>query len=294
VAVGLVTLVTAACGSSESPGRPAEEPLSIVVTTDIWADVVGNVVCGAGPVVQLLPSGADPHGYEASLADRGALDDAALVVTNGLGLEGSLADTLNAVDDVPIFVMADHIDTIALLGGVGDGDGDDPHVWLDPMRVASSLPPLVDALVSAGFQRSVIEQCAELYIDRLNALDAEIASMVTAIPPDRRLLVTGHESLGYFADRYGFTVIGAVIEGGSSLGAANPATLADLADAIDATGVPAIFVDPNVSSDDAAVLADRAGVAVVALAVETLTAEIPAYVDLVRVVAERITAALRG
>jgi zinc/manganese transport system substrate-binding protein len=294
VSVGLVTLVAAACGSSESSGRPLDEPLSIVVTTDIWADVVGNVVCGAGPVVQLLPSGADPHGYEASLADRGALEDAALVVTNGLGLEGSLADTLDAVDDVPVFVMADHIDTIPLLGGAGDGDGDgdDPHVWTDPVRVASALPSLVDALVSAGFQRPVIEQCADLYIDRLTDLDAEITAMVGAIPADRRLLVTGHESLGYFADRYDFAVVGAVIEGGSSLGAANPAALAELADAIDATDVPAVFVDPNVSSDDAEVLAERAGVEVVGLPVETLTIEVATYVDLLRVVAERITAAL--
>lgn len=296
MAVGLVTLVAAACGSSVSPGRPVDEPLSIVVTTDIWADVVGNVVCDAGPVVQLLPSGADPHGYEASLADRGALDDAALVVTNGLGLEGSLADTLDAVDDVPVFVMTDHIDTIPLHGGIddGDGDGDDPHVWLDPLRVASALPPLVEALVAAGFPRPIIDQCTDLYLDQLTDLDAEIAAMVEAVPSDRRMLVTGHESLGYFADRYDFTVIGAVIEGGSSLGAANPASLAELVDAIDATRAPAVFVDPNVSSDDAEVLAERAGVEVVALPVETLTVEAPTYVDLLRVVAQRIAIALRG
>ncbi len=294
LAVGLVTLMATACGSSESPGRPLEEPPSIVVTTDIWADVVGNVVCGAGPVVQLLPSGADPHGYEASLADRGALDDAALIVTNGLGLEGSLSDTLNAVDDVPVFAMADHVDTLALLGGVGDGEGDDPHVWLDPLRVASAMPSLLDALVAAGFQRPAIEQCMNVYIDRLTALDAEIAALVSAIPADRRLLVTGHESLGYFADRYGFTVIGAVIEGGSSLGAANPAALADLVDAIEATGVPAIFVDVNVSSDDAEVLADRTGVEVVGLPVEAFTEDATTYVDLMRVIAARVTAALSG
>jgi zinc/manganese transport system substrate-binding protein len=290
-AVLVAVMLAASCGSGPAP--VASSRGTIVVTTDIWADVVASVACDAGTVVQLLPAGTDPHGFEASLADRQALDDAAMVVVNGLGLEGTLRDTLEAVD-VAVFAMAEHVDTIPLLGGGadGNGEGDDPHVWLDPRRVASAIPALVDALDSAGFARATVEPCATEYIRRLTTLDAAIAARVESVPAARRNLVTSHESLGYFADRYGFTVLGAVIEGGSSLGGANPAALAALVDAIDSADVPAVFTDPQVSSDDAEALASTAGVAVVAVPVESLTAEAPSYVELLGVVTERIVTAL--
>ncbi len=75
-------------------GRPA-----IIVTTSIWADVVSNVTCGEARVETLIPIGSDPHGFEPSLADRKRLEEAVLVVANGLGLEEGLDDTLSAVAD---------------------------------------------------------------------------------------------------------------------------------------------------------------------------------------------------
>jgi zinc/manganese transport system substrate-binding protein len=294
--VVLAGLLVASCGSTDTSTSEAKSSPTVVATTDVWADVVANVVCDAGSVAQLLPSGTDPHGFEASLSDRLALEDAALVVINGLGLEGTLEDTLDAIGDGSVFVVTDHLTTIPLLRGDDDADptGDDPHVWLDPALVASAIPALVDALGAAGFDRSVIEPCAASYTDRLIAVDGEIATMVETVPFERRKLVTSHESLGYFADRYGFEVVGAVIEGGSSLGGANPAALAALVTAIDATGVGAIFTEARLANDDAVAVGERAGVEVIPLDVEGLSAGAPTYLDLVTEVGRRISEALGG
>ena len=69
---------------------------------------------GSLDIRTIVPAGGDPHAFEPSLQDREVLDGATLVVTNGLGLEETLDDTLDAVEDggVPVFAVGDHVDTL--------------------------------------------------------------------------------------------------------------------------------------------------------------------------------------
>jgi len=105
----------------------------------------------------------------------------------------------------------------------------------------------------------------------LAELDDTVSAIVDTLPPDDRLLVTNHDSLSYFADRYGFTILGSVIPSPSSLAATNPAELEALAGLVADTGVPAIFAETQHSSSDTEALADRVGdVEVVTLQTDTL------------------------
>ncbi|MDH3706124.1 MAG: metal ABC transporter substrate-binding protein, partial [Acidimicrobiia bacterium] len=255
----------------------------IVATTSIWADVVANVACdGLVDVQTIVPVGADPHAFEPSLADRGRIDSAQLIVANGLSLEEGLADTLDATD-TPVFTMADHVATIDYATDVDHDDEDaghddehdqgaDPHVWLDPTRVRDAIGPLVDEMVAtAGLDRAEVDACAAAYRSELDTLDAEVAAILDAVPTERRALVTNHDSLGYLADRYGYEVVGTVIPTPSGLGATNPAQLEALAELIERRSVPAIFSETQHSADDAEALADRVGdVEVVTLRTGTL------------------------
>ena len=102
-------------------------------------------------------------------------------------------------------------------------------------------------------------------------LDAEVETILAAVPADLRLLVTTHEALGYFADRYGFDILGTALPGLSSLAAANPADLEDLSTMIISSGVPAVFAEAEVSDTELAAVADRLdGVRVVPLLTESL------------------------
>lgn len=277
-AVALLALV--GCGSDGDRSGGASDVPTVVATTSIWADITANVACdGLAVVESVVPPGGDPHSFEPSLRDRETMQGAALVIANGLRLEESLADTIGAVESkgVPVLRVADGLDTIPI-GAHGSGDDDhdehgdrDPHVWWDPTRVAAAVPMIADALVEAGLDPARVAVCADQYVDDLSTLDDEVATIVAALPVDQRILVTNHDSLGYFADRYDFDVLGSVIPSSSSLAASSPAQLDELAARIVATGAPAIFADTQNSSADADALARRVGgVAVVSLLTDTL------------------------
>jgi zinc/manganese transport system substrate-binding protein len=300
----------AACSEgSPDPATPSADGPTVVATTSIWADITSRVLCGV-PVDAVIPAGADPHTFEPSLRDRERLDSAALVVANGAGLEESLSDLLGtiAADGVNVVEMTPHIDVIATDDDLDDdldddhadqddvdddehghGVASDPHVWQDPTRVAGAL----DVIASAGAAID-LGDCAEEFASELSELDAEIDAMLADIPPDRRVLVTSHDSLAYFADRYDLEVIGTVIPSTNTLAETNAADLGNLADLIEQRGVTAVFTEQMESTADADALADRLGVAVVPLVTDTLTDD-PAtdsYVEMIRSNATRIAEAL--
>ena len=126
-----------------------------------------------------------------------------------------------------------------------------------------------------------------------------ISDTLATIPTERRKLVTNHDSLGYFADRYGFEVIGSVIPATTTLGEASPASLEELATLIEATGVPAIFAEElGDGAGEATALANRLdGVTVENLYTGALGAEgsgAETYLDMMRHNASVIAGALGG
>lgn len=273
----------ASCGDgADQPGAPAAGAPLVVATTSIWADITRNVACGdLADVRTVIPPGGDPHSFEPSLRDRQMVNDAALVVANGLQLEESLLDTIAAAegDGVPVVRLGDLMDTIELDAGNGqaaeaehDRQGADRHVWMDPARVAGVLGALGDALVDdAGLDRAAVDGCVAGYTAALAATEAQMVETLDPVPAERRKLVTSHETLGYFADRFGFEVIGAVIPAPSTLAEANPAELEELATVIADAGVPAIFAESQHSADDTEALAGRIGdVEVVTLYIDSL------------------------
>lgn len=298
--VMLTALIVGACGTATTvDDTEASAAPTIIATSSIWADIVANVACdGVAQVENLIPVGADPHGYEPSLADRARLESASLVVANGLGLEEGIDDTLDAAaggGGPQLLRMGDHIDTIAYHA---DPDTPDPHVWFDPIRISDALPALADRLVSdVGLDAAQVDGCLVDYQRQLAEVDRQVAETVGDIPVDRRALVTNHDALGYLADRYDFEVIGTVIPAGSGLAETNPAWLAELADVIEENDVHAIFAEAQHGADDADALAGRLDdVEVISLLTGTLGDEsggTDTYIGLLLSTAELIADGLR-
>ena len=133
-------------------------------------------------------------------------------------------------------------------------------MWFDPHRVSESLPALASVLTTdAGLDPAAIEACLTSYQAELEAVDTEVASKVEQLPVENRKLVTNHEALGYYADRYGFEVIGTVIPTPASMAQASPAQLEALAEIIEHEGIKAIFAETLHSADDIEALAARVG-----------------------------------
>ena len=175
--------------------------------------------------------------------------------------------------------------------------GPDPHLWMDPTLVSRAATLIADAAVDAGWPESV-KDCAADYSGQLAALDEEITSQVSVVDEGDRVLVTNHDALGRFAERYGFSVLGTVLPAMSTLAEANPADLTALAEEILATGVTTIFYDFQSSSVDAESLADRLdGVEVAALLTGSLVedSEVGAdYITMMQTNVERILSAIEG
>lgn len=249
ILLGMLSLV--ACATSDSENR---QGVSVVVTTTIWGDVASQIVGDNGTVEVLIPVGSDPHDYQPSAGQTAALHRADLVVANGLGLEEGLADVLDAAtaDGVNVYELAPDLDPLPFHEGAPDGQGAlDPHVWFDPDRVADAAQAIADRL--AAIEPDVDWQSeADAYISAMERLDGQIADLVAAIPAESRRLVTNHDAFGYFADRYGFEVVGVVIPGGSTLAEPSSAQLAALVATITRENVPAIFAEttnPSVLAD---------------------------------------------
>ncbi|MGH9275910.1 MAG: metal ABC transporter solute-binding protein, Zn/Mn family [Acidimicrobiales bacterium] len=295
VAATLAALTS--CGGNDG-ASDAGGGAQIVVTTNILGDVVQELVGDDADVQVIMPPGSDPHDFAPSAQQAAALRDAHVVVVNGLGFEAGLVDTIDAAkeDGVQVVTATDAVDLLPL---PAPGGGDDPHFFTDPVRmhaaaehIADELARLVQGLDTLAFQDRV-----DAYLADLDQLDAQVEDVLAAVPDDRRTLVTNHEVFGYFADRYGFEVLGAIVPGGTTLAEPSAADLAALAGQIEAAGVPAIFAEtssPNRLAD--ALAAEGTDVEVVDLFSESLGeagGDGATYLDMVRTNAERIAAALR-
>jgi zinc/manganese transport system substrate-binding protein len=154
-----------------------------------------------------------------------------------------------------------------------DHSGDDPHIWTDPSRMVSAVEAFgVELSELDGIDAVAAETQVQAYVDELIALDAAMEETLSVVPPERRVLVTNHEVFGYFADRFDFEVVGAVIPSLTTSAEPSTAEVEALVELIEQEQIPAIFGETSGSTKLAEVIAESAGneVAVVVLYSESL------------------------
>jgi zinc/manganese transport system substrate-binding protein len=275
----IMALLIAACQPTSSAGQDGKK--TIVVTYSILGALVNNLVGSDANVVVLIPNGQDPHDWEPSAKDIETLMKADLIIQNGLGLEGGLEKTLSqaASAGVKTFVASDHI----TVRKVGQGEGiplagpdqlvgaSDPHLWTDPLTMKQVVIALA-AQIKADIGIDVSTKAQNLE-SQLNSLNSEITTQVTSLPEANRKLVTGHESLGYFADRYGFTLIGAIIPSLNSQAEVTATNMAALKTLIQENQVKAIFTEVGTPKSISDSIGRESGVKVVELATHFLPSD---------------------
>jgi zinc/manganese transport system substrate-binding protein len=312
--VAAAALWLAGCGGAAITPSTASggcQAVEIVATTSILGDVVRNVAGDAAQIEVLISPGADPHSFAPSASQAAALRRAGLVVANGLGLEEGLHEVIEAAaaDGVTVVEAVSFVEALPFADGEheeGEAAGDDqrepgtldPHIWTDPRRMAAVATGLGEALAAADPPCAAsYRAAAEAYAADLLSLDAEVESLLAGIPADRRKLVTSHHTLGYFADRYGFEVLGALIPGGATFAEPSPADLAALVDLLRSEEVRAVFAENVRPAALAEALASELGeeVAVVTLFTDALGGPgsgAETYLDMQLSNARRIAAAL--
>jgi ABC-type Zn uptake system ZnuABC Zn-binding protein ZnuA len=254
VAALLLTAASlAACGAGTDDARPGEVLLG--ATTTQLGDIARAVAGDRAQVRQILEPNTDPHAYEPRPSDVRAVAGAKVVVRSGGDLDAWLGDVLRNAGA--------HARTVDVLGGLrprrGVG-GTDPHWWQDPRNGVIAAQRIRDALTAADpAGRAAYAANAGRYASRLRALDRAIASCMARIPARERRLVTDHDALGYYADRYGIDVIGTVIPSLSSQAQASGGEVARLVRTIRAAGVSTIFPESSVNAKLTKAIARDAG-----------------------------------
>ena len=250
----LAALTAVGCQDSESS---SDEPVTAVATTTQVGDLARNVVGTRGDVVQILSPTSDPHDYEPRPSDAQALLSADLVMKSG-GEVDEWFDQLVESSDTEAPVVSLIEDMSIPTGGEEEAD---PHWWQNPENAMTAVESIRDALVEVDPEGAeTYDENAAAYLAQLEELDAAIARCVARVPEDQRKLVTSHDALGHYADRYDIEVIGAVIPSLSTQSQASAGETADLIDLIRSAGVTAIFPEAGVSQGLEEAVAGETGV----------------------------------
>jgi len=281
------SLTIAACGSADS-GKVPEQKTKIVATTGILADITRQVAGARANVSQLVPNGADSHDFQISAKGRAEIEDSDLLVFNGGGLEAGIPVESFSVRK---FELVEHVGRLLEAGedhhneeqehagGSHEGDGGagehgsfDPHVWMDPDRIAAAVPALVKSLSvvdpsgSEGYRERGLR-----YQRKLRALVREMETEMESISSDQRKLVTSHDSMAYFAERFDFEILPTPFPATGAEAEGSAGAIAEVEAAIEQSGVSAVF--PEAESNPAVLekIAERTGVEIVTgLLVESL------------------------
>ena len=269
-ALSLVCLVALlpACSSSEpeTSARP-----NIVVTYSVLGSVVSELVGDRATVTVLIPDGQDPHDFQPSARDIETINNADIVISNGLDFEEGLEDVLaSAIENgVSVYMVGENMtvrepdEDHAEEDGHAHGAGD-PHLWLSPLSFTQALPSLT-AAINKATGLSIDETTA---LDQLTKLDNEITEVIDTI--ESCVMVSGHDEMGYFADRYGCTVIGAIIPSFSTTSEATAKQIADLKVLAASNNVKAVFTGLGTPAEVSEQLASELGIAAVSLSTHYL------------------------
>jgi zinc/manganese transport system substrate-binding protein len=249
-------LLADACGEDAASG--AGDRVKVVATTTQAADLARNVGGSRVEVVGLLAPNADPHAYEVRPRDVAALTDADLIVRSGGDVDEWLTEAIEgAGTDAPVVTLSDSIHEIRTADGV------DPHWWQDPRNAVTAIAEIDRALDRLDpAHKAVYIRNTEAYRTKLGRLDRAVAACIRRIPEAQRKLVTTHDSLGYYAARYGLEVIGAVIPSLSTAGQPSAGETAALVNTIRDAGVKAIFAESSVNPKVEEAIAREAGATV--------------------------------
>jgi ABC-type Zn uptake system ZnuABC Zn-binding protein ZnuA len=253
--LALAATLLAACGESgRSAAGASGEPVVVATTTQV-ADFTRAVGGSRADVRQILTPNSDPHAYEPRPSDVRAVSGAKVVVRSGGDLDDWLAGVLrNAGSDAKAVDLANAVHTRR-----GDGEVD-PHWWQDPRNAEIAVKLIRDALAAADPSgRATYTENAAGYLARLRRMDRSIAACMRRIPARKRRLVTDHDALRYYADRYGIEVVGTVIPALSTQAQASAGAVARLVRTIRRTGVTTVFRESSASAKLEQAIARDAG-----------------------------------
>jgi ABC-type Zn uptake system ZnuABC Zn-binding protein ZnuA len=283
-------LVLLAVLGPQAPPAHGQTALTAAATIDVFADFARQVGGDRVEVIQLLGDGVDPHDYQMVPGDLANINRSQLLFYNGYNLEPWLSGVLAgaAGPGLRLVQLTEGLTPILI------GNNPNPHFWMNPQLAARYVERIRDAYTTADPAGADMYQAnAARYLDQLAQLDRDLESQFSQIPPENRKLVTAHDAFPYFARRYGFELIGAVLSGEAQ--EPSPNQMIALIRQVRQAGVRAVFTEPQFNPRLMEQVAREAGVGLVITYSDTFPADgsIRTYDQMMRANGNNITASLR-
>ncbi|OUD08815.1 iron ABC transporter substrate-binding protein [Marivivens niveibacter] len=285
--------IFAALSALFAAGTPVwadDDPIKVVTTFTVIADMAQNVAGDSAEVVSITKPGAEIHGYNPTPRDILKAQGADLILWNGMNLELWFEQFFNNLRDVPAATVSEGIEPIAISGGNYDGKPN-PHAWMGLESAEIYIDNIRDALTTADPDNADIYAANALaYKSEIAAVIAPIRDEIRALPDDRRWLVTSEGAFSYLARDYDLKELYLWPINADAQG--TPQQVRTVIDAVRENDITAVFSESTVSARPAEQIAretdaEYAGV----LYVDSLSANdgpVPTYLDLLRVTSETI------
>jgi ABC-type Zn uptake system ZnuABC Zn-binding protein ZnuA len=293
-----VAVVTAGCGLRSAASSPTPTPdtdaIAVVATTTVLADMVSQVGGTRVDVHSLVPRGGEVHTFDPTPADVERIAHADLIVRNGLGLDDWLAALVeDAGTSAPVIALGEGLDGVTYLEGEGGPGAINPHVWMNVAYGAMYVDRIEAALAAAdpGHVTDLAAR-ANAYRAQLMTLDGVIRERLAAIPAQDRNVVSFHDAFPYFADAYGLTIVGTVVDSPGQDPSAG--AIGDLIRAMRASGARVIFSEAQFNDALVQAIAADAGAVVVNDLYDDTLGDPPAdtYAGMMAWNADRVTEAV--
>jgi len=243
----LLFLIVILSACNEESSNKVNEKLKITCTTGFVADAVKNIVKDKANICTLMGAGVDPHLYKATQGDIAKLNEADIIVYNGLHLEGKMTDIFEKLKTrKTIIAQAELIKNSNLLKPDGFENSFDPHIWFDVNLWSQTITKLGEALAKTDTINSKFYlENTQIYVDSLLKLDEWIKLKINEIPENQRVLITAHDAFQYFGNAYNLEV--KALQGISTVSEFGLKDISELVNFICDRKIKAVFVESSVS-----------------------------------------------
>ncbi len=244
IGVLMLTLLVTGCGA---PKVEDNGKYNVVTTTTLIGDLTKQIGGEYVNVQELMGPGVDPHLYKASAGDVGKMQNANMVIYNGLHLEGKMGDVFEDIrgKDKLIIAVSDNIDESKFLDFVTSPGAFDPHIWFDVSLWEEAAKEVTRGLKELDSEHSSeYDVNLEKYLLELEDLNKYIKERAAELDENERILITAHDAFSYFGEAYGFEVMG--LQGISTASEAGTSDVRELANYIVLNKIKAIFVESSV------------------------------------------------
>jgi zinc/manganese transport system substrate-binding protein len=239
-------------------GARAAGPLPVVASFSILADMVRQIGGAAVAVTDFVGPDEDVHAYDPRPKDLRTLTGAALLVQNGLGLEGWMVRLTGSAGFKGRVVTAAAKVVPRMMTEAGGAIATDPHAWQDPQNGVLYAQAIANGLAAADAANAPVYRAnAVAYAARIAETGDWIEAALKPIPPADRRIITTHDAFGYYGARYAIEFLAA--EGISTEFEPSARAIAALIAQIRRENVRAVFIEAMTSDRMARMLARETG-----------------------------------